>query len=215
MLTDFEYNLRYWPLAVIMITFLSWLLYKFLAPKTWKEWRGAGLLQAFVIALYAEMYGFPLTIYLLTGLLGIDIPLLHDSGHLWATLLGYGRVGAQVEMLLGSTFIASGALLVIKGWIRLYFATSENHMTAQGVYGYIRHPQYAGIFLIVLGQIIHWPTILTIIISPVIVWAFVDLARKEEARMIEEFGDEYRAYQRQVPMFFPSSALWPGQPRPL
>ncbi len=79
-----------------MIVIVSWILYSCLAPKSMKEWRNAGLVQAFIIALYAEMYGFPLTIYLLTSFLGIDIPWLHTKGHLWGTLLGLDDTGAGV-----------------------------------------------------------------------------------------------------------------------
>ena len=77
--------LSLWPYAVLMIALGSWALYHFFAPASWREWAGAGLVQAFIIALYAEMYGFPLTIYFLTSALPLDIPLLHYSGHLWAT----------------------------------------------------------------------------------------------------------------------------------
>lgn len=212
---DFDYNLQNWPYAVIMIAFASWLLYKFIAPKGRRDWSRAGLLQAFIIALYAEMYGFPLTIYMLTGFLGIDIPLLHDSGHLWATLLGYGLVGAEIEMLLGSAFIVAGILMVLKGWVRIYFAHADDRVVTDGVYGMVRHPQYTGIFLIIFGELVHWPTVITLALSPVIVWVYVRLARKEEARLIEKLHDGYRAYQRRVPMFFPRWMVRPRQPQRL
>lgn len=203
MIADFYYNLVNWPYAVLMVLVASWMLYKFVAPKSWREWSRAGLLQAFIIALYAEMYGFPLTIYVLTGFLGIDIPLLHDSGHLWAALLGYGRIGFAVEMLLGSVFIVMGLLMIVKGWVRIYFAQADDRLVTDGVYGTLRHPQYTGIFLIVFGQLVHWPTVITLALSPVIVWVYVRLARREEARLIEKFGDQYRVYQQRVPMFIP------------
>jgi len=212
MVADFQYNLQFWPYAVIMVAFASWFLYQFVAPKSWHEWSRAGLVQAFIIALYAEMYGFPLTIYVLTGLLGIDIPRLHVSGHLWAALLGYGPIGADIEMLLGSGFIVTGVLLIMKGWVRIYFARTDEALVTDGVYGTVRHPQYAGIFLGIFGELVHWPTVATLALSPVIVWAYVRLARKEEGRLIEKFGDEYRAYRRRVPMFFPRWKLWPWQP---
>jgi protein-S-isoprenylcysteine O-methyltransferase Ste14 len=161
------------------------------------------MVQAFIIALYAEMYGFPLTIYLLTGFLGVDLPLTPYSGHLWATLLGYGPVGAILEMTLGYTFVATGLALLIFGWREVHQARREGRLGTHGPYSLMRHPQYTGIMLAVVGQLIHWPTIPTLILAPFIVWLYVRLARREEAQMIARFGEKYQAYRRHVPMFLP------------
>lgn len=197
-------SIRFWPYAVLLIVVGAWAIYHFLAPSNWREWAGAGVVQAFIIALYAEMYGFPLTIYFLTSFLPLDIPLVHSSGHLWATLLGYGRGGAVIEMLAGSIFIIAGLLLITKGWVRIYFRSDE--LVTDGVYSLVRHPQYTGIFLIVFGQLIHWPTVFTLALTPVIVWLYVRLARREEAVLVEQFGERYRRYRQHVPMFIPH---WP------
>lgn len=198
----------YWPLAILMIVFASWILYRYVAPKSWREWAGAGLVQAFIIALYAEMYGFPLTIYVLTSFFGLEIPGVHYSGHLWATLLGYGYIGAMIEMLLGYTFVILGILMLIEGWRELYYAKRAGRLATENLYGLVRHPQYTGIFIALFGQLIHWPTIPTLALFPVIVWVYVRLARKEEAQVVEEFGEEYLSYRRRVPMFFPRPRQW-------
>jgi len=190
-----------WPHAVVIGVLLSWGLYHFLAPANWRDWAGAGVLQAFVIALYAEMYGFPLTVYVLAGALPLKIPLFHSSGHLWATLLGLGPMGAAIETILGYALLLAGALLVVKGWVRIYFGRGT--LVKDGVYGLIRHPQYAGIFLIVLGEIVDWPTIPSLLLSPIIVWIYLRLARREEGRLSERFGSEYQDYREHVPMFVP------------
>ena len=147
------------------------------------------------------MYGFPLTIYFLTSVLPLDIPLVHNSGHLWAPLLGSGPGGQVAEMLIGYAFITLGLMLLIRGWIRIYF--DGHRLLTDGIYGVVRHPQYAGIFLAVFGQLVHWPTILTLALAPLIVAAYVHLARREERRMVERFGESYIEYRRRVPMFFP------------
>jgi protein-S-isoprenylcysteine O-methyltransferase Ste14 len=198
----------FWELTIIMVVIASWLLYRYVAPKGWREWSRAGLVQAFIIALYAEMYGFPLTIYVLSGFLGFDIAWGHESGHLWAALFGWGDLGAMVEMLVGYALVFFGISVLIEGWREVYHANREGCLANDRLYGMVRHPQYTGIFLAVFGQLIHWPTIPTLVLFPVIIWAYYRLANREETQMIEQFGEEYLAYRRRVPMFFPRRGEW-------
>lgn len=196
-----------WALAVIMIVIASWVLYRFLAPKTWREWAGAGLVQAFIIALYAEMYGFPLTIYLMVRFFGLDKSNL--NANLWSTLLGVGELGMMISMILGYGLLFVGIGLFIQGWRELYRARQENRLATDGLYALVRHPQYTGLFLGLFGEgVVHWPTVFSITVFPLIVLAYVLLARREEKRVIVEFGDEYRTYQRRVPRFFPGISHW-------
>jgi protein-S-isoprenylcysteine O-methyltransferase Ste14 len=197
-----------WGLTLVMVVIVSWILYRYVTPQSWKEWSRAGLIQAFIVALYAEMYGFPLTIYLLTGWLGIDIPWLHQSGHLWAALFGWGDTGAMLEMLVGYGLVFISISLLIQGWREVYHATREGRLATDRLYAVVRHPQYTGIFLAIFGQLIHWPTIPTLVLFPVIVWAYYRLAKKEEQQMLEKFGAQYAAYQQAVPMMFPKRADW-------
>jgi len=191
-----------WGLAVIVIVIASWLLYRYLAPKGWKEWARAGVVQAFIIAFYAEMYGFPLTIYFLARYFGLDLQW-GKGGNLWAQLFGT-ETAHIVAMILGYAIVFSGATLVADGWRRIHQARRENTLMTDGVYARVRHPQYTGLFLIVFGEgIVHWPTILSVIAFPIIVLAYALLARKEERQMLAKFGNEYREYQRRVPMFIP------------
>jgi len=196
-----------WALAAIMIVIASWVLYRYLAPKTWHEWASAGLVQAFIIALYAEMYGFPLTIYLLVRFFGLDSPNLNAS--LWSTLLGMGELGMMISMILGYTLLFIGIGLFIQGWRQLYQARQKNQLITTGLYRFVRHPQYTGLFLGLFGEgIVHWPTLFSVAIFPIIVLAYFLLARSEERKVLEQFGDEYRAYQARVPMFIPRIAQW-------
>lgn len=204
----FAAHYGHWGWVVILVVVVSWVLYRYVAPKGWREWAGAGLVQAFIIALYAEMYGFPLTIYLLVGFFGIDLPLNAMPGHLWATLFGYGLIGGMIEMLLGGVFVIVGLMLLISGWRAVFHARREGRMAASGIYGLVRHPQYSGILVAVFGQIVHWPTMVTVALFPIIVLVYVRLAYTEERKMLERFGEPYRDYLQRVPMFLPRRGEW-------
>jgi protein-S-isoprenylcysteine O-methyltransferase Ste14 len=196
-----------WGLALIVIVAISWFLYRYLAPKTWKEWAGAGVIQAFIIALYAEMYGFPLTIYLLVRFFGLDKTYL--NANLWSTLLGMGETGMMISMILGYALVFIGLGIFMEGWRQLHRARQEKRLVTDRLYALVRHPQYTGLFLALFGEgVVHWPTIFSVALFPVIVLVYYLLARSEERKVEAEFGDEYRAYRDRVPMFIPRWGQW-------
>lgn len=196
-----------WAVALIVIVVASWLLYRYLAPKTWREWAGAGLIQAFIIALYAEMYGFPLTIYLLIRFFGLDSSYL--NANLWSTFLGMGETGMMISMIVGYVLLFGGFGIFLQGWRELYRARKENRLATGGLYSLVRHPQYTGLFIGLFGEgVVHWPTIFSVALFPVIVVAYVLLARREEKKVIEQFGAEYLEYKRRVPGFLPLKGKW-------
>ncbi len=196
-----------WTPAIIMIVVASWIFYRYFAPKTWHEWAGAGLVQAFIIALYSEMFGFPLTIYLLVRFFHLDRGTL--SANLWSTLFGMGENVMLIAMAIGYTLVLVGIGLFAEGWRELYRARQENRLATSGLYGFVRHPQYTGLFIGLFGEgIVHWPTVFSIALFPIIVTAYTALAYREEKRMLEEFGEKYRAYKERTPMFFPGKREW-------
>jgi protein-S-isoprenylcysteine O-methyltransferase Ste14 len=182
--------------------------FSFAKPKSPRDWRSFGAFSAFVVALFTEMYGFPLTIYLLSGWLQSRFPKLtltsHDAGHLWWTLLGMkGDPHSNPLHLLSNIFILGGLILLAAAWQVLYKAQRSHTLALTGPYGVIRHPQYVAFIVIMLGFLLQWPTILTLAMFPILVVMYVRLAQHEEREAVAEFGEQYIAYAARTPGFFP------------
>lgn len=197
-----------WLLVIINAAVFIFFAFSFVRPRTTRDWRSFSAFSAFLVALFAEMYGFPLTIYLLSGWLGSRYPgidlLSHNSGHLWSTLLGWqGDPHFSPLHLLSYIFIGGGFLLISAAWKVLYKAQQEQRLATSGPYARLRHPQYAGFVLIMLGFLVQWPTVLTLVMFPILVMMYVRLARREERDAAAEFSDEYTAYATKTPAFFP------------
>lgn len=191
-----------WLTVVFMIAFTSLFVFSFFPLKK-KNWQTLGITQAFIVALYTEMYGFPLTIYFLTSVFGVNIPLLHIKGHLWSTLFGWGEKGALIEMFIGQLITILGIILIIAGWRKIYRTKTKN-LSTNGIYALVRHPQYTGIILTAFGAFIHWPTLPTLLMLPILIVAYYNLAKKEEKEMKVKFGKVYLNYKKITPMFLPA-----------
>ncbi|UPK37851.1 isoprenylcysteine carboxylmethyltransferase family protein [Bradyrhizobium sp. 186] len=194
--------------AAISIVLVSWGFYLLVVPKGWREWTRAGIVQAFFIAFYAEMYGFPVTIYLLARIFNLDVAGDVWDGNLWVYLTG-SRWAMPASMTVGYTLVVFGALLLIAGWREVHRASAKRRIATRGPYALMRHPQYTAIFLALFGEgVVHWPTLFSLTAFPIIVIAYSLLARKEEQQMMKKFGDKYRVYQQRVPMFLPDRNDW-------
>ena len=195
----------FWSLVVVNAAIFVLLALSFLTPVKRREWRSFGVFTAFVVALFTEMYGFPLTIYILTAVLGSRYPELnpfsHASGHLWITLLGGGAWMSVLIHVVSNGLMVGGLFLMGKGWRRIHRARGA--LVSDGVYAWVRHPQYAGLFLVTIGMLVQWPTIITAVTWPALVLIYYRLARREEREAEAQFGDAYRAYRARVPMFVP------------
>jgi len=196
------YEYGYWGVVLLLVLLGGLFVIGFIRPRRAFEWRSAGVFSAFFIALFAEMYGLPLTIYILSSLLKINLPFTHIEGHLWASLLGLGTTAAMFICQIGSLLMVIGAYLVIRGWRLIY--RGGDQMVTEDIYQYIRHPQYLGIILITVGMLIQWPTLITLAMWPILMFAYFRLARREELAMEALHGELFKQYQAQTPMFFPS-----------
>ena len=197
-----------WPLVIINVAVFIIFAFSFTHPRSARDWRSFGAFAAFIIALFTEMYGFPLTIYLLSGWLGNAFPGLdlasHNAGHLWETLFGWkGDPHLNPLHLLSDVLIGGGFILLAAAWEVLYKAQRAHQLTTTGPYKYVRHPQYGGFILIMLGFLLQWPTLLTLLMFPLLVVMYKRLARREEREVAAEFGVEYAAYAQNTPAFFP------------
>lgn len=197
-----------WILVVINSAIFILFAFSFFKPKTGRDWRSFGAFSAFLVALFTEMYGFPLTIYILSGWLQTNYPdidwLAHDSGHLLEMLFGWkGNPHFGPFHLLSFAFIGGGFILLSAAWRVLYQAQRNDTLAETGPYARIRHPQYVGFVLILIGFLFQWPTILTLAMFPVLLVMYWRLALREEREVEAEMGEAYLRYAARVPRFVP------------
>ncbi|MDX2004177.1 MAG: isoprenylcysteine carboxylmethyltransferase family protein [Meiothermus sp.] len=197
-----------WWLVALNVAIFTLFATSFYKPRSARDWRSFGAFTAFVVALFTEMYGFPLTVYLLSGWLqqrfpGLDF-LTHNNGHLWQTLLGWkGDPHLSPLHILSNLVIAGGFALLSSAWPVLYQAQRAGRLAVSGPYAYVRHPQYLAFILILVGFLLQWPTLLTLLMFPVLVVMYTRLARQEEREVRASLGREYDAYAARVPAFWP------------
>ena len=197
-----------WMLVIFNSAIFLMFAFSFFKPQTARDWRTFGAFAAFIVALFVEMYGFPLTIYFMSGWLqtrfpGIDL-LSHNSGHLWSTLLGEkGDPHFGVLHIASYVFLGFGFYLLSSAWNVLYHAQRRHALAAAGPYAVIRHPQYVAFVLILLGFLLQWPTLLTLVMFPILLIMYGRLALTEETEMRAQFGEEFEQYVRRTPRFIP------------
>jgi protein-S-isoprenylcysteine O-methyltransferase Ste14 len=197
-----------WGLVILNSVIFIGFAFSFFKPHTKTDWRTFGAFSAFIIALFVEMYGFPLSIYLFSGWLATRYPgvdfLSHDNGHLIHTLLGMkGDPHFDIFHILSNVFIFGGFILLSYAWDTLWKAQRKHQLATTGLYAYVRHPQYVAFILVMLGFLLQWPTLPTLVMFPVMVFMYLRLAIREETIAATEFGEAYQAWARVTPRFIP------------
>ena len=201
-----------WSLVIINSLVFIIFAFSFAKPQSSRDWRSFGAFSGFLVALFTEMYGFPLTIYLSSGWLSTRFPgidwMSHDSGHLLETIFGWDTNPHFGPFhIVSNILIVAGFWLLASAWKVLYAAQRDHRLASTGPYARVRHPQYVGFILIMTGFLLQWPTLVTLAMFPILVLMYIHLARREEGDARAQFGDAYIRYAANTPAFLPGFGL--------
>lgn len=196
-----------WGLVITNSAVFILFAFSFFKPRTSRDWRSFGAFSAFLVALFAEMYGFPLTIYLFSGWLQSRFPGIawfsHDAGHLPEMMLGW-RLNPHFGPfhILSFFLIGGGFVLISTAWRVLYQTQRHNRLATAGPYAFVRHPQYVGFVLVMAGFLVQWPTLLTLAMFPILVGIYVRLPSLKSVKPERNSATHTTVTQPVSPPFF-------------
>lgn len=208
-----SYAYGFWTTVAFSILIVLFLTFTLIKPKNKFEWRSMGAFIGFILALFTEMYGIPLTIYFLSGWMGSKYPVLdpfsHSSGHLVLVFLGLSHSAAAMTVLhiVSNGIIFFGFFLVYKGW-KLIHDSKEYELVTWGIYSHMRHPQYTGLFLVTIGFLIQWPTIITLFMWPILMFTYYRLTKREDRDLENKFGKQFLEYKERVYAYIPTKTKY-------
>ncbi len=203
-----NYDYGNWLLVLANILIFLYFIKSAFKPRTKTDWTTYKIFGAFIVALFAEMYGFPLTIFLITSLFGnkfLNLDFSHDNGHLLNKIVGIsGDPHFSFLHIFSNILIIGGLILLAKAWEILYKSQKAHRLATTGAYHYIRHPQYFAFILIIIGFLLQWPTLITLLMAPILIVRYIRRGHAEEKFMLTKYGTTYEIYKKETPGFFPS-----------
>jgi methanethiol S-methyltransferase len=199
-----------WAFVALNVAFFSIFLI-FISYRKKVTWQTSSVYVAFVVALFAEMFGIPLTMWFFMSV--FQMPDIFNIEFLVGQAVGQGLfflIYHYVIFYTSKIIIEIGIIVVIFGWKEIYYGVKKGKLVTSGLYRFIRHPQYLGFLMITGGLLLQWPNFFTLAIWPILIVMYYRLAKKEDEEVEKEFGETFTKYKNAVPGFWPR----PGKTAP-
>jgi len=183
---------------IVLINILMFIT--FLIPLSFRrkiDWKEYGIVTAFFVSLFIEMYGIPLTILFVSK--SINSPSIEIANVVYEFEFLGVTIAMDMAMLYASVLIVIGTIFILVAWITLYKKIKKEELVTTGIYSYSRHPQYFGFILIIIGWFVGWPTILTVVFAIILIYKYIKVCRVEEKELAHI--KSYQEYRDNVPFF--------------